>query len=66
MIVDHYHIVRLRSLDFKPLNMKVNNTLVWIKISFLELEYYDESVLVALASAEQRPVRIDISTMDAS
>jgi len=30
------------------------------------MEYYDESVLMALASAVGRPVRVDIKTVDAS
>jgi hypothetical protein len=65
MIFDHYLAVRSWVQDFISSEVKIDKTLVWIRIPCLGMEYYDESVLMALATAVGRPVRVDIKTVDA-
>ncbi|GAU43449.1 hypothetical protein TSUD_140860 [Trifolium subterraneum] len=46
--------------------VKINKTLVWIRFPSLGMEYYDESLLLVLASAVGTPVKVDIHTLNAS
>jgi len=39
---------------------------VWVRIPGLGMEYYDESVLLALGVAVGQPVKADVRTVDAS
>lgn len=66
MIFDHYLAVRHWELDFVPSEVKIDRTLVWIRFPCLGLEYNDESVLLALATAVGHPVKVDMRTIDAS
>ncbi|PNY14872.1 ribonuclease H, partial [Trifolium pratense] len=40
--------------------------MVWIRFPSLGMEYYDESLLLALATAVGTPIKVDIRTLDAS
>lgn len=46
--------------------VKIDKTLVWIRFPSLGMEYYDESVLMALAAAVGRPIRVDVRTAEVS
>ncbi|PNY06441.1 hypothetical protein L195_g002907 [Trifolium pratense] len=66
MIFDHYVAIRPWTTDFIASQVKINKTLVWIRFPNLGMEYYDESLLLALATAVGRPIKVDIRTLDAS
>jgi hypothetical protein len=66
MILDHYVAIRPWTTDFISSQVKINKTLVWIRFPSLGMEYYDESLLLALATAVGTPVKVDIHTLDAS
>lgn len=66
MVFDHYVAVREWEPDFVVSEVKVNKTLASIRFPCLGMEYYDESVLMALAAAVGSPVRVDIRTIDVS
>lgn len=66
MVFDYCVVVRSWEPDFKAPEVKINKTLVWIKFPNLSMECYDESILLALATAIGGPMRVDIRTMEAS
>lgn len=66
MILDHYVAIRPWTTDFISSQVKINKTLVWIRFPSLGMEYYDESLLLALATTVGSPVKVDIHTLDAS
>jgi hypothetical protein len=66
MIYDNYVAIRPWTTDFISSQVKINKTLVWIRFPSLGLEYYDESLLLALASAVGTPVKVDLHTLDVS
>jgi hypothetical protein len=66
MIFDHCVAIRPWTTDFISSQVQINKTLVWIRFPSLGMEYYDESLLLALATAVGRPVKVDIHTLDAS
>jgi hypothetical protein len=66
MIFDHYVAIRPWTTDFISSQVKINKTLVWIRFPSLGMEYYDESLLLALASAIGSLVKVDMHTLDAS
>lgn len=51
MIFDHYLTVQCWSPAFISPTAKIERTLVWIRFPGLNLFYYDESILLALAAA---------------
>lgn len=64
MLFDHYLTVRPWMPDFVSQAVKIDRTMVWIRFPSLEMEYYDESVLLALATAVGKPIKVDIMTAD--
>lgn len=50
MIFDHYLMVATWSPDFVSTIAKVYKTLVWIRLSSMNLMFYDEILLLAMAS----------------
>lgn len=66
MMFDHYLAVRPWVPDFVSSDVKIDSTLVWIRFPCLGMEYYYESVLMALATAVGRPVKVDICSIEAS
>lgn len=63
MIFYHYLAVTNWSLDFVLPIAKADRTLVWIRFPGLNLVHYDESFLLAMASAVGRPVKVDRNTL---
>ena len=63
IICDHYLAVRQWTPDFNASSAKIDKTMVWIRISCLNLVYYDESVLWGLASMVGNPVKVDLHTL---
>lgn len=66
MVFDHYLAIRPWMHDFIASKTKIKRTLVWIGFPSLGMEYFDESLLLALASIVGSPIKVDIRTMDAS
>lgn len=66
MIFYHCLVVRPWVPDFVSSEVSINKTLVWISFPNSGMEYYDESVLWALASVVGWPVKIDLKTVEAS
>jgi len=64
MMFDHYLTVQEWSEEFASPTAKVENTMVWIRFSGLNLFYYDESVSMAMASTVGRPIKVDTNTLD--
>ncbi|XP_057422339.1 uncharacterized protein LOC130716152 [Lotus japonicus] len=64
MIYDHYLAVKPWTSDFVAANSKINTTAVWIRIPGLGFQFYDESILVTLASAVGTPIKVDMNTTD--
>lgn len=63
MIFDHCLAVSHWSPEFASPNAKVERTVVWVRFPGLNLVYYDESFLLAMASAIGRPIRVDTNTL---
>lgn len=63
MIFDHYLAVTRWSPEFVSPEAKVNQAMVWIRFSGLNFLYYDESILLDLASAVGVPVKVDTNTL---
>lgn len=63
MIFDHYLSVQQWSKDFLSPIAKIEKTMVWIRFPGLNVYYYDESILLAMAAAVGRPVRVDNTTL---
>ncbi|PNX77430.1 hypothetical protein L195_g033397 [Trifolium pratense] len=64
MIYDHYLTVQCWSQEFASPTAKIDKTMVRIRFPGLNLFYYDESILLALASAVGRPIKVDSTTLD--
>ncbi|XP_045810073.1 uncharacterized protein LOC123904449 [Trifolium pratense] len=52
------------SPEFASPNATVERTVVWVRFPGLNLVYYDESFLLAMASAIGRPIKVDINTLN--
>lgn len=63
MIFDHYLAVSKWSPDFVSTTAKVEKTLVWIRFPGMNLVYYDESLLLAMASVVGKPIKVDEHTL---
>lgn len=63
MIFDHYLAVSNWSPNFVSTTAKVAKTLVWIRFPGMNLDFYDESLLLAMASTVGRPVKVDEHTL---
>nr|KYP43663.1 Transposon TX1 uncharacterized [Cajanus cajan] len=64
MLFDHYLIVRPWSPEFVASATKVDSTLVWIRFPGLGVMFYDESVLLTIASAIGKPIKVDLNTLN--
>lgn len=64
MVLDHYLTVRIWTPDFFSPTVKIDKTMVWIHFLGLNLFYYDESILMALAATIGRPIKVDANTLD--
>jgi hypothetical protein len=63
MLFDHYLAVARWTPDFASPHTKIEKTLVWIRFPGLNLVYYDESVLLGLASVLGTPIKVDTNTL---
>jgi len=63
LIFDHCLSVSHWSPEFASPNAKVERTVVWVRFPGLNLVYYDESFLLAMASAIGRPIKVDTNTL---
>jgi hypothetical protein len=63
MIFDHYLALRQWSPTFNAATATIDKTMAWIRIPNLNLVYYDESVLWAVASMVGTPVKVDMHTL---
>jgi len=63
LIFDHYLVVSHWSPEFASPNAKIERTMVWLYFPGLNLIYYDESFLLAMASAIGRPIKVDTNTL---
>jgi hypothetical protein len=63
MLFDHYLAVARWTPDFASPHAKIERTLVWIRFPDLSLLYYDESVLLGLASVVGTPIKVDTNTL---
>jgi hypothetical protein len=64
MIFDHYLTVRTWSPSFVSTTTKIDRTLVWARIPDLNVVFYNESFLLALASALGTPIKVDMNTVN--
>jgi len=63
LIYDHCLAVAHWTPEFASPNAKVDKTIVWVRFPGLNLVYYDESFLLAMASALGRPIKVDTNTL---
>ncbi|KEH25877.1 DUF4283 domain protein [Medicago truncatula] len=63
MIFDHCLAVTHWSPEFASPKAKVERTVVWVRFPGLNLVYYDESFLLAMASAIGRPIKVYTNTL---
>lgn len=63
MIFDHYLAVFSWTPNFVSTTAKVEKTLVWIRFPGMNLVFYDESLLLAMALAVGRPIKVDEHTL---
>jgi hypothetical protein len=64
MSFDHYLAVAQWTHDFASPHAKVGKTLVWIRFPGLNILYYDESVLLGLASIVGTPMKVNMNTLN--
>ena len=66
MLFDHYLAVQSWTPEFAASSAKIDRTMVWIRFPSLNVAYYDEDVLMALASGFGSPIKIDHNTLKVS
>ena len=64
MVFDHYLAIQTWMPEFISPKAKIQKTLVWIRFSGLNMLFYDESVLLTLASALGTPIKVDSNTVN--
>ncbi|XP_027351305.1 uncharacterized protein LOC113862417 [Abrus precatorius] len=64
MIFDYYLIVRPWTPKFVASEARVDSTLAWVRFSSLGLMFYDQSVLLTIASALGKPIKVDVNTLN--
>ncbi|GAU49878.1 hypothetical protein TSUD_408170 [Trifolium subterraneum] len=63
IIYDHILAVSQWTPTFNAVTARIDKTMVWIRIPSLNLVYYDESLLWALASMVGTPIKVDLHTL---
>lgn len=63
MIFDYYLAVSTWDPDFASSTAKIEKTMVWVRFPGMNLVYYDESPLLAMASAIGKPIKVDQRTL---
>lgn len=64
MVFDHYLTVQVWTPEFISTMAKIDRTMVLVEFPGLNLYYYDESILLVLAAAVGKPVKIYSNTLD--
>nr|KYP60830.1 hypothetical protein KK1_023244 [Cajanus cajan] len=64
MIFDHHLIARPWSPDFMASEAKVDSMLVWVRFPRLDMVFYDERVLLIIALAISKPIKVDLKTLN--
>lgn len=64
LVFDHYVTVQLWSPDLISPKAQIDKTLVWIRFPGLNVFYYDESILLAMAAVVGRLAKVDTNTLD--
>lgn len=64
MVFDHYLAVQLWTPEFVAMTATINKTMMWIRFPGLNLYFYDESVMLSLATTVGRPIKVDANTLD--
>lgn len=64
MVFDHYLTGQQWTPDFVSPVAKIDKTMVWIRFPWLNVFYYDESILLALAAAVGKLIKVDSNTLD--
>nr|KYP69456.1 hypothetical protein KK1_008646 [Cajanus cajan] len=63
MIFDHYLIIQKLSAEFMASKASVDQTLAWVRFPRLGMVYYDESVLISIASTIGTTIKVDTNTL---
>lgn len=63
MVFDHFISITHWSPNFVSPDAMIDKTLVWIHFPGLNLVYYDESFLLAMASVAGKPVKVDSNNL---
>nr|KYP67224.1 Transposon TX1 uncharacterized [Cajanus cajan] len=64
LLFDHYLVVRPWSPEFIVTGAKVEKTIVWVRFPGLGIMFYDESVLLTIASTIGTPIKVDLNTLN--
>ncbi|KAJ6965369.1 hypothetical protein NC652_003298 [Populus alba x Populus x berolinensis] len=64
MIFDYYLTMQKWTADFVASSVVINRTMVWVRIPSLNLVFYDENFLPAMASALGTPFKVDMNTLN--
>ena len=62
MVHDHYLVVKQRTPSFNSSESCFGCTMVWARLSGLNMLYFEESVIRTIAAAIGRPVKVDLVT----
>ncbi|KAI4324036.1 hypothetical protein L6164_023604 [Bauhinia variegata] len=65
MIYDLYLSVSCWNSDFIPSKSMISTTIVWVCFPKINMLYYNESVLKAIASTIRKPIKVDNNTLEA-
>ncbi|XP_016172750.1 uncharacterized protein LOC107615158 [Arachis ipaensis] len=65
MITGSYVMVKPWSSSFRPCENTFGSTMVWIRITGLNINYYQERAVKMIVSAVGKPIRIDLATKSA-
>lgn len=63
MIMDHYLAINRWRPDFRPSREVILSAAVWVRLSELPLEYYDEEILPDMARLIGKPIGLDKNTV---
>lgn len=63
MIFDQYLCVAHWTPEFALPSARITKTMVWVRFPGLNLLYYDENVILGLASVIGRPIKVDQNTL---
>ncbi|XP_057447653.1 uncharacterized protein LOC130739394 [Lotus japonicus] len=64
LIYDHYLSVKPWTKDFVAADDRINTTMAWIRIPGLGMQFYDEDILMTLATGVGTPTKVDMTTAD--